>query len=107
MGLFGGPFHDDRPTGPGHFNTDAVTLLVGSRPFGGSDAAGQRQGHEGRRRRPSVSPSVTDPAADQIGVELVVQSDAGDGYAQFPTGGHDAGLELTRKVTATSVLGVG
>jgi hypothetical protein len=49
----------------------------------------------------------TDPAAEQVSIELVVQGDAGNGHAWLLTGGHDMGLELTGEVAATSGLGLG
>jgi len=47
------------------------------------------------------------PAAEKIGVKLVVQSDPGNGHPRFLAGRYYLGLELTGEVAANSGLGLG
>ncbi len=108
MGLFGGPLHDERAAGPRHFDANVSVAIRGPVPSGWCLRGRHGQRHEGGRRAClACLLGFPNPAAEQIGVKLVVQGDPGNGDARFQTGGHDLGLELTGEVAATSGLGLG
>jgi len=101
MGLFCGLFHHHCTTGTEYLNTDGLACIRVRSAGQWRIDGGQADWHKPVCcRQKSIFPCLTGSTLDQVGIEIIIQGNAGYGDAWLQALSNDAGFEFRRKTAA-------